>query len=106
MAKTKLKILQELEAQTALWIVLGIGAAIIYPILFFSWDFISSLNLIIPLLVIAASGTIVWWFWTMKIIFTVLKLQKNEHMSFQEIVKEIKEIREEIREEIRKHNPL
>ena len=101
MANTKENILRALEEQAAKWIVLGLITLILIPILVFSWDFISTLNLIFPLAIFAATGLIVWWFWTMKIIFTVIKLQKDELMSLDQIVVEVKKIREEIQKEIR-----
>lgn len=101
MAKSKEQILKALEDQAAKWIVLGVGTAIIFPILIFSWEFISTLKLIIPIVIASVIGIAVWWFWTMNIIFTVLKLQKEESMSLELIFSEVKKIREEIQKEIR-----
>lgn len=104
MAINKQEILEKLEAQTAIWIVLGMAAVILYPVIFFGWGFISEMHLILPLGLIAIAGTMVWWFWTMKIIFTILRLQKDEAISFGEIMHEIKQIRKELQKEIREQN--
>ena len=101
MAKSKEQILKTLEDQAAKWIVLGVGVAVIFPILIISWEFISTLNLIIPIVLASVIGIAIWWFWTMNIIFTVLKLQKEESMSLELIFSEVKKIREEIQKEIR-----
>ena len=101
MANNRITILKALEAQTAGWIVLGIAAIIFYPLAFFNWDLIKQLQLIIPLGFAAIAGTMVWWFWTMRIVFTLLKLQREESMSLDEILREVKAIREEVQKEIR-----
>jgi ABC-type thiamin/hydroxymethylpyrimidine transport system permease subunit len=104
MANSKNKILQALETQTAVWIVLGAVALILYPIVFLNWDLISSFRLTIPLAALAIAGTMLWWFWTMRIILAIIRIQKEEDKSFGEIIKELKEIRSEIQKEIREQN--
>ena len=103
MANNRITILKALEAQTASWIVLGLFAVLFYPIVFFNWELINRLQLVIPLGFVAIAGTMVWWFWTMKIIFTLLKLQREESMSLDEILREVKAIRLEVQKEIREN---
>lgn len=103
MANDRITILKALEAQTAAWIVLGVAAIIFYPIVFINWELIKTLQLIVPLGLAAIAGTMIWWFWTMKIVFTLLKLQREESMSLDEILKEVKAIRQEVQKEIREN---
>lgn len=101
MANNRTQILRALEDQAARWIILGISAVIFYPIIFLNWSFIDKYNLLIPLVALAVAGTMLWWFWTMRIVTTLLKLQRDESMSLDEILKEVKAIREEVQKEIR-----
>jgi hypothetical protein len=103
-ANSKQKILQTLEAQTAVWILLGAAAVIFYPIAFFNWDIIVQSQLKIPLAGIAIGGTMLWWFWTMRIIWAIIKIQKEEDMSFATIIEELRKIRLEIQKEVRDQN--
>lgn len=103
MANNRFELLKALESQTAGWIVLGLVAVVFYPIVFFNWELIEKLQLIIPLGFAAIAGTMIWWFWTMRIVFALLKLQRDEALSLDEILKEVKTIRQEVQKEIREN---
>jgi len=101
MANNRIQILKALENQAARWIVLGIAAVVFYLIIILNWSLIDRYHLLIPLGALAAAGTMIWWFWTMKIVTTLLNLQRDESMSLDEILKEVRAIREEVQKEIR-----
>lgn len=104
MSISRQKILESLEAQTAIWIILGLFAIILYPIVFLNWELISKYHLSIPLGFLGIAGAMVWWFWSMRIILSIIRIQKEEDMSFGAIIKELKEIRTKLQKEIREQN--
>jgi hypothetical protein len=96
MANSTKKILLALQKQALSWTILGFGVLVFYPIIIFNWDKINELNLLFTLGIIGVSGSIVWWFWTMCILFQLLRLRREEAVTFHDILKEIKSIRKDL----------
>jgi len=101
MANSRIQIISELQEQARGWIILGVGVVIFYPVIFFNWNTIERLNLLLPLGIVGISGTIVWWFWTMRIVFKLLNLRGEDTLRFDEILKELRTIRRELQKESR-----
>jgi hypothetical protein len=101
MANSRIQIISELQEQARGWVVLGISVVIFYPVIFFNWDIIQRFNLLLPLGLVGISGTMIWWFWTMRIVFKLLSLRSEDTLRFDEILTELKTIRKELQKEYR-----
>lgn len=101
MANSRTQLISELQEQARGWVVLGIGVIIFYPVIFFNWDLFEKYNLLIPLAICGIVGTSIWWFWTMRIVFKLLDIRREETLSFDEILKELKTIRKQLQKESR-----
>lgn len=68
--------------------------------LIFGWDWLYEFHnpslwlIIISLLMIVCIN---WWFWTMRVIFQLIKYQQDEYTIIHEMIKEIKELHEQIK---------
>lgn len=96
-------ILSTIKEEARGWTILGIAILIFYPVVIFNWDAIKYFNIIIPLSILGVGGTSIWWAWTMRIIFQLLKLREEEATSFGEILKELKSIRKELQKDFDKN---
>lgn len=96
MANSIKETLLTLQKQALGWTITGAGVLVLYPVVILNWDTIKNFDLLLPFGVIGIAGTIAWWFWTMSIIFHLLKLRREEAISFEEILKELKSIRSDL----------
>ena len=103
MANSIKELLLTLQKQAISWTLLGFTVVISYPIVIFNWNTLEQLNLLLPFGMIGIMGTMIWWFWTMHIIFQLLKLRKNESKTFDEILKELKSIRNDLQKDLDKN---
>lgn len=103
MATSIKEILLSLKEQAIGWTVLGISVLIFYPVIVFNWDVIDRFNLLFPIGLFGIAGTTIWWFWTMRIIFQLLKLRQEETVSFEQILEELRSIRKELKKDLDKN---
>jgi hypothetical protein len=102
MATTKLKTIQQaldkFDTERVFWLKLsGFIVAILLSSIW-QWDYIQSHHLGWFIFTVGTSVSVLWWFWTMKLIRTTLYHRSEEVNVLIGIVEDIKAIKDQVKE--------
>lgn len=91
--------IKNIRLQKRSWLAVSISFVIILLTLVLEWGNISAVNstyLWVFTFAVLILTSIVWWFWTMRIMSTFLNHRKQEIMILEEIVVDIKQMKRDI----------
>jgi hypothetical protein len=89
--------LQELNNERKHW--LGISVFVIITIIgiVFNWDYVVGDKIAWITITLGLTITVLWWYWTMKIVRHLLESKNDEYELLNGVVQTIKEIKEDVK---------
>jgi len=86
-----------LTFQHKLWLLLSGVVATIIVVFFIDRNIIQNSNAFWIIIGLGAAITVVWWYWTMKIVHRLISHRREESEILHDLVKCIREIREDVK---------
>lgn len=96
MASKLLKQINFFNKTRIFWLYISIFIIIFFLFIVIKWDYITKHNFIFPVFIGAGLIGIIWWFWTMNFIRKVLEFQQFQVKTINEIVENLREIKQNI----------
>jgi hypothetical protein len=90
--------LEEFNVERIFWLKLSIFMVVVLLSTIWKWDFIQSYHLGWLIFTIGTSASVLWWYWTMKLIRTTLYHRKEEVDILIELVEDIKAIKNQVKD--------
>jgi hypothetical protein len=89
--------LREIDSERKYW--LGISVFVVITIIgvVFNWDYVVNDKIAWLVVTLGLTITVVWWYWTMKIVRHLLESKNDEYEILNEVVCTIKEIKEDVK---------
>jgi hypothetical protein len=91
------KALQAFDRQRKAWLMLSALVTIAVGKIIFSWATIEDLHIMWVLVSAGLLVSVLWWYWTMRLIRELIQHQKEEVELFNDVVECIREIQKEVK---------
>lgn len=95
-----LKEFNNLNNERVCWIRLSIFVVIVFLLILISWNFIFESRTIYILFASGILVSIIWWYWTMRLIKKIIRFKILESEVLEEIVVSLREIKKDIRKNL------
>ena len=94
-----LKEINIIDKQTRYWLILSVFVVTLLIYIVTDWNHIYKDQWQLwPLIILSLCTTVVWWYWTMRTIRTILNHRQEEVEILQDLVLDIKDLKKNIRE--------
>jgi hypothetical protein len=85
------------DNQRKSWLVLSLFVVAAIVGIIYDWDGINQYHLLWAIASIGCTISVSWWYWTMKIIRTLIQHRQEESEILNDVVKCIREVKEDIK---------
>ena len=95
--RNHIKDLERIEVQRRWWLFLSAAVTVAVGYIIFEWHIVRDLNLTWLVTALALLVSVLWWYWTMRVIRHFIDFRKDETEILIEIVHEVREIKDEVK---------
>lgn len=88
-----LKNLNKLNKERIFWLRISVFVVLMSVLTVLNWDYVISTNIIWILVSIGITITIVWWYWTMRIIRKLISFKTSEVELLNDLINDIRSLK-------------